>query len=464
MALFSRVLRIPALIMALVLLLPSAAHAHLRLVRSSPANGEHLSAAPASIRLVFSIRPELATCRVVLLAPNGDTVAVAPIVQSADGKTLDVPIRGALAGGRYRIVWRAASADGHAQRGEVSFDLAAASIDTSMAGMDHTMHSMPAAGAAGDTSHAARHEAEGHTAHHEISAVEATLRWLAFVGGFMLVGACFCRTLVIGRLRSSPSDETLSRAIGATARLGIVGALVYLVGHVGRLLTEGRRLAPDESMSSLMSTLAGTTWGAAWLVGLVGTMIAAVGLAVATPRRRGAWAIVALGGVLISAGLAACGHAADADSPALAISIMTVHYLTGAGWLGTLLVLLAAAIPAFVRQADDRAHGEVADLVATFSPVALACAALAGLTGGWTALLYLPIGALFRPGYGSMLLRKLVVLALVAALGFRNWRMLSPSLGTAESTRALRRSATIELALGAVVLLLSAILIAMPIE
>ena len=54
------------------------------------------------------------------------------------------------------------------------------------------------------------------------------------------------------------------------------------------------------------------------------------------------------------------------------------------------------------------------------------------------------------------------LLAGVAALGFYNWRRVLPTLGDDAATHRLRRSARVELGLGLVVLLVTAVLVALP--
>ncbi|MEO7964997.1 MAG: hypothetical protein ABIT38_13925, partial [Gemmatimonadaceae bacterium] len=60
------------------------------------------------------------------------------------------------------------------------------------------------------------------------------------------------------------------------------------------------------------------------------------------------------------------------------------------------------------------------------------------------------------------LLVKLAILALVAITGFYNWRYVQPQLGTDLATARLKRSATVELTVALLVLLVTAILVASP--
>jgi putative copper export protein len=90
-------------------------------------------------------------------------------------------------------------------------------------------------------------------------------------------------------------------------------------------------------------------------------------------------------------------------------------------------------------------------------------AALVVGTGLFASWLHLPSpAALWQSGYGRTLLLKLAVLSLVFATGAYNWLWVRPALGADAATRRRRRSATLELAVGVLVLLVTAVLVATP--
>jgi hypothetical protein len=60
--------------------------------------------------------------------------------------------------------------------------------------------------------------------------------------------------------------------------------------------------------------------------------------------------------------------------------------------------------------------------------------------------------------YGLMLVRKVVVVAVIAALGAYHWRVVQPSVGSDRSVVALRRSIAVDAAFVLLVLVLTAIL------
>ena len=72
------------------------------------------------------------------------------------------------------------------------------------------------------------------------------------------------------------------------------------------------------------------------------------------------------------------------------------------------------------------------------------------------------LDALWTTPYGYALIAKLCVVGGVLLLGAYNWRRQSPRLGDEASSRSLQRSATLELLVAAVVLVLTAILVSLP--
>jgi methionine-rich copper-binding protein CopC len=128
--------------LAAAALVPGVALAfHLKLLRSDPAEGAVLTAAPQTVRLWFSQRAEAAVTRVRLVGPRGEIAlgaaqrapappeAEVPRMPTRPGREpeppLVVPVRGAMPAGTYTVEWRTMAGDGHPVSGRVSFRLAA---------------------------------------------------------------------------------------------------------------------------------------------------------------------------------------------------------------------------------------------------------------------------------------------------------------------------------------------------
>ena len=72
------------------------------------------------------------------------------------------------------------------------------------------------------------------------------------------------------------------------------------------------------------------------------------------------------------------------------------------------------------------------------------------------------IDALWTSDYGKTLIVKLSLVAVVFLLGgYNNWRV-KPTLGTQDAGRRMKRSATFEISVAAIVLVVTAVLVHLP--
>lgn len=98
---------------------------HLRLTKSEPAKDQTV-APPSTIRLWFSLAPELAVTTVRLTDAAGQAVPLSPVRRAnAAGAPIEAGISHALAPGRYTVAWKTSSRDGHPMKGEYSFTVRA---------------------------------------------------------------------------------------------------------------------------------------------------------------------------------------------------------------------------------------------------------------------------------------------------------------------------------------------------
>ena len=174
------------------------------------------------------------------------------------------------------------------------------------------------------------------------------------------------------------------------------------------------------------------------------------------------WWIAGLGALALAFTPGMSGHAASTSRLApLPVVMDAVHVLGAGGWLGSLLVVLIVGIPLALRLAPGDRGPAVAALVNAFSPAALWFAGAVVATGVFAAWLHLPeIPALWESAYGRMLLLKLGILSVLFGTGAYNWLRVKPALGDEAAAGRLRRSAIVELVVGAMVLLVTAVLVA----
>lgn len=109
----------PALAGLLLLTTAPGAAAHDELVRSDPATGAALDAAPAEVRLDYSADVLTFGAAVVVADTAGTAWQVGEPVM--DGPSVTVPLDPALPDGAYEIRWRVVSSDGHPITGRVPF-------------------------------------------------------------------------------------------------------------------------------------------------------------------------------------------------------------------------------------------------------------------------------------------------------------------------------------------------------
>lgn len=505
------------LLTALTLFLPTQVYAHGALQRSEPGQGAHLSTAPRELRLTFNESVELAVARLQLIGPDSASVELGRLGLDSDSATvLIAPVQGGLMAGTYTVAWQVAGADGHPVRGSYTFVIApgAAGLATPVAA-GSTGPPAPGAAAPPATHHdpVALPAGEGFDAE---SPLYVLVRWLTYLALAGVIGATAFRfaVLPLTRRQGYPGvDHLIGPAAARAARLGLAAVALGGLAAVLRLYAQsyalhggGRALEP----ALLGTMLTRTLWGWGWLLQAAGTALALAGFAAAarpspqlSPTRNAApaeptpvlvgststpapamvmepgrgndpaapsaqaipgvpWLVAGVGALVLAFAPALSGHAAAAPRMGpLAILADTLHVLAAGGWIGGLLVLVAAGVPAAMRLEREERGRAVAALVNAFSPTALAFAGALTLTGLFAAWLHMgSIPALWESGYGQTLLVKLGVLSGVFATGAYNWLKVRPALGDELGVTRLRRSARVEIAIGALVLLVTAVLVA----
>ncbi len=486
-------------IAVLLLIATGALLAHLGLRRSTPADGAHLAAAPRELRLTFTEAVDVALARVRLVGPSDTDVPVSPLTHAGDStQVITTTVNGALEAGAYRIEWQVVGRDGHPVRGTITYviapgatgldDPARATRDTVPASADstatvgheathHDPRSLPTGGDFGA-------ESPGYVA----------VRSLQFMSLLTVLGALTFSIVVLGIMaratsagdrathgsragatrmaESSNADAAPTADVVRTMRIRAAGLGVWAAGvllAVALLRLYAQSLAMHGSSDALdaelvMTMITRTGWGSGWMLEVAGAALAIIGFLIARRERSGGWAIAAGAGLALAITPALSGHAAATPGLALpAILADMLHVIGAAGWVGSLLFVLAIGIPVAMRLDPERRGPAVARLVNAFSPAALIFASVLVLTGVFAGWLHIGFSsALWTSAYGQMLVRKLVVLAAVIALGAWNWLRVKPTLGTDAAANRLQRSAATELALAAVIVIITAALVATP--
>jgi len=277
------------------------------------------------------------------------------------------------------------------------------------------------------------------------------LELLGFIAAFLATGAIGFRFAVLWpwlRRPAAPgSDEALARdAARRSAILGLVGTVVTL----GLFFLDLRGESTERHVA--LATLLGSN---ALELGL--GVLAILGFALAASRAGLGWYLALAGVILGGLRPALLGQWGRLINP--------VHVLAGGMWIGTLFHVVVAGIRLTLHSAlsSERRGVFVRELVRRFSPLALASAGVLATFGVITAWKHLrTLSALWTTPYGVTLILKLLLVACVLALGAFNFRRQRPILGTEAGARSLRRSASAELAVATMVLIVTSILVSLP--
>jgi len=388
--------------------------AHAQLVTSSPGSGVVLPESPDEIRIVFSERLEVQVTSIDVASDDGTPIITrAGQIDPEDPYAL-VMADPQLANGIYQITWRTLSAaDGHTAEGFLTFGIGDA---------DGTIVSRP----------------DGGIVHSETDPVGVVGRWLTYVGLLLALGLAIFHWVVI---RNGPMPALLARGLGLAL---LVSGAATLVAAVASGLEAGSvvdyLLGSRNGLLQLSRGLVAAGGGAALLViapRLAGTMAAATGLV----------------GIVM---LVLAGHASALPGPVPVIG-QVVHVVGAAIWIGGIVALLGLTRhPALLSGAPVP---PIRALMPRFSALALVSIGLVVLTGVYAA--FVQTGTILDIGteYGRTLLMKSGFAAGALALGGVNFLDGGRMMGWLDGFRS---RITLEVTLGAAVLVLTAALATTP--
>jgi putative copper export protein len=281
--------------------------------------------------------------------------------------------------------------------------------------------------------------------------IKAVTELIQFVGYFLAIGAIGFRFGVVRKARGISEEAMMILDPNRAALFGVAGILLIALALIGGPLVNA--ITNDKTFAeSLPKNLSAFEFKFAMLA------LALLGFTLVRVASSVGWTVAAIG--ILAAVLQ------PLYTGKLSGKVNAVHILAASTWLGTLLVLTVIGIRGVIRShtsGQQRRAELVADLVNSFSPLALSAAAIVGITGLTTAWLHLKrLSALWTTSYGIALIVKLILVAIVVTLGAWNWRRVRPSLGDEGSELTIRRSATMELTFAALVLLATSVLVTLP--
>jgi copper transport protein len=474
--------RVPAALLLLVALVgawltagvvtapPAAAHAEL--VSTDPGEGARLTEVPAQVTLDFTEGVTIGAGYARVLTSDGERADTgAPVVQ---GRTLVVPLRSDLPEDGYLVTYRVISADSHPISGAFSFVVGDGEL-------------VPV-GAASD----------GPPTDPVVAVALPAARWLGFAGLALGLGV---PVLLLAGWPAGWASPRLRRLVTR-------GLVAVAAGAALSFLLQGPYAAGSGLGAVADPALLGPTAASAnGLIHLLRIVLVAGLLLLLRPvwaRETGPSRLQVIAGAVLAVAVvgtvAAVGHPIAGPMPGLAVAAAAVHVAAMAVWLGGLAGLLAGVLR------EDAPAADLAAVLPTFSRLAAASVTALVVTGVVQSVREVgsPV-ALVTTTYGWLLVAKLgLVLLVLAAAGIsRVWvqqhlgvsrplpgggrrvtahafaatadEEVDPAVGTAAGVRAevqaqaaaaerpvLRRSVIVEVAIGVLVLAVSAVLVGTP--
>lgn len=425
----------------------------------------------AEVRLRYTTAVQLAVSSLRVVGPDGEAVPASGLdtVPGTGSSEIRVRFEEPLRSGAYTVEWRTAGPDDHPIEGEYGFrverpepepdtlpepdSLDVPGTDVQEPGAADSVP-MTSTGAGGSGALGPR-------------PLGVAVRWIFFASIVGMLGAGVFRFTVVPVLAGERGWEEAAR-VGRERllRFAVGAALLGAVALPARFIVQTATFFGAEGFTmSAARGILGTGWGVGWLVELVALVLFAGGLMLVKRRPRGGWLLMLGGGALATVVPALAGHSRSVDPAlrSLATVVDALHVAAASIWLGGLAALVLVGVGAAGRATGAEAGHALPRVVNAFSRVALVAVAGLFATGVVNAWLHLgSFDALWASGYGRTLALKLGLVAVVAGLGFYNWRVVRPTLRTTPRAALIRGPASVELLVGVGILLVTAVLVASP--
>jgi copper transport protein len=428
--------------------------AHATVVSTDPADSSRLDAVPATVTVTFSEDVSVNAGFVKVVDSDGEQVSEGD--GTGTGRTVSARLRSGLGEGSYIVSYRIVSADSHPISGAYAF----------------VVGDGPLVAASGAV--------VGGTTDRAVDVVFKAARWVSFAGVVLFGGLAF----LVLCWPAGRSDPRARRLVWTGWGMAMAGALLGLL--LEGPYAAGTGLSDAVDLSLLQTTL-GTTYGRM----LCGRLVLLGALAVLTVRLLDAQVpdeedepdrarardedLAAICGLGVLATYGGVGHAAAGSTPTLALLSDTTHLAAASVWIGGLAMLVACLLP-------TRRGAELARALPRFSAIALGAVGVLVVTGTYQAWREVrPLEALWSTEYGKLLVAKIIGVVVLIGLGYLSREAVrrryvrpvvhalsvaedeapqdAPAGGDERAVRSLRRSVGIEVAIAAVVLGITSVLV-----
>jgi copper transport protein len=408
---------------------PALATAHATLDRSDPLDGQVVQTSPSKVTLTFSEPVETALGAIRVF--DGDARRVdqgEPIRESPS--VVSTALAGNLPRGTYTVSWRVGSTDGHPIDGAFVFHV----------------------GAPGERPEGIANEVQAKppTA---IDRASDIARFVNLALLLLVVGGIAALVLVLAGRAPDVERRLWYAAAGGGFALSIVAGATILL-HAASVAGVG---LDGAAQGSVLRAVLDTRFGHVRLAQVILAEAVAIGAvwAAATDgnSRRKKGVAVAAAGLAATPGLA--GHAGAGS--AWAVIADTGHVLAASMWVGGLATVVLALV--LVGPGRDELARQVWPRFSTAALVSVGILLVAGVIGSFQNVDGL--SELWETTYGRLLLAKMGIALVLIGFGVANRRMIRRLRARGEEG-SLRRSVVAELALMAVAVAVTSVLINQP--
>jgi putative copper resistance protein D len=288
-----------------------------------------------------------------------------------------------------------------------------------------------------------------------IAILTGATRAVAYAAATSLAGVVMFDSAVLRQASLPQSDRDILRK--RARNIGLLVATTLFLAYAARLYIQvlDSYLVAIPTLVMLEQLIFLTrSWGYGVLGQLVISSILTI-LFFFMRRSSAPAAVLWLAAPLAALSVPLTGHAFS-HGGAGGLLVQATHVLAAGSWLGTLAVLWWLC-----RNSLDAAG--LLSIIRAFSPVALASAAMVALAG--TAALFIHLDSprdLVSTSYGLVLLVKITLFAAAASVGYVNWQHVTPSLARGGPRRQFTRAAALEISLGVMAILATALLTSLP--
>lgn len=428
----------------------SIALAHNNQTDSSPKSGDTLTTAPTTWTVSFAKSVPLNSASGEVVNSDGTRTPLTQFVHGSSDSVIVFSLPSGLTGS-VTARWRLVGVDGHIVSGRVGFVVQAAvsnpTVPDSLASQPSTTL-MPAESTTPPLQEVSSSEA---TAVSE--PIRVSLRSLQYLG-IILLGGMLVAELAIAR-------GAITVPIG---RRFMTAGVALLVGSslLQTLIFNNDIKAPSESSLSSLFSIFSSTPGAMLATKTLLSVLLAVVLfrsiqesVLNTSTQMHLLLIVPMFLITLAYG----GHSRSQSLPWLGIPVDALHVASMAIWVGGLMAMLLIVIP-------NISHDKAIEAFQRFSFVAEKAVIVLVITGAIQMLrLHSGVTTIFTSSHGLLLLVKVFIVVFMLRLAAKNRSLLLRKTHTSRTNPSrlraqLMRSTLMESAMGALVLVLTATLVA----